>query len=97
MKIDFASFNLQYLIHVRDIAREDPEIAARLLGLPPELAGHLAQVHSDSLAKIVQVKLPLLVARGDVVWWCRLFKALMEENPEEVNAVLQVASLAMLS
>ncbi|HEB87647.1 MAG TPA: hypothetical protein ENI68_11625 [Gammaproteobacteria bacterium] len=97
MKIDFASFNLQYLIHVRDIAREDPDIAARLLGLPPELAGHLAQVHTDSLAKIAQVKLPLLVARGDAMWWRRLFRALMEENPEEVDAVLQAASLAMLS
>ena len=46
MKIDFASLNLQYLIQVRDIAREDPDVAARLLGLPPELACHLAQVKS---------------------------------------------------
>lgn len=97
MKIDFAHFNLQYLIHVRDIAHEDPDIAARLLGLPPELAGHLAQVRSDSLARIAQVKLPLLVARGDSVWWCRLFRALIEENPAEIDAVLQAANLTLLS
>ncbi len=97
MKIDFASFNLQYMIHIRDIAHEDPDIAARLLGLPPDLAEHLVQIHSDSLAKIAQVKLPLLVARGDSVWWCRLFRALVEENPAEIDAVLQAASLTMLS
>ena len=97
MKIDFASLNLQYLIQVRDIAREDPDVAARLLGLPPELASHLAEVHSDQLTKIAQIKLPLLVARGDTVWWCRLVKALVEENPAEIDAVLQAASLAMLS
>lgn len=97
MKIDFGSFNLQYLIQVRDIAREDPDVAARLLGMPPELASHLAQVQSDSLAKIAQVKLPLLVARGDTVWWCRLFRALRAENPAEIHAVLQAVGLAMLS
>ncbi len=97
MKIDFASFNLQYLIHVRDIAREDPDIAARLLGLSPELAGHLAQVHSESLARIAQIKLPLVVARGDSTWWCRLFRACLEDNPAEIEVVLQAASLAMLS
>lgn len=96
MKIDFASCNLQYFMHVRDIAREDPAIAARLLGLSPELATHLAQVECESLAKIAQVKLPLLVARGDNMWWCRLFRACLEDNPAEIDTVLQAASLAML-
>jgi len=97
MKIDFSSVNLQYLIHVRDIAREDPDVAAPLLGMSPELAGLLAQAPSEYLAKIAQVKMPLLAARGDVVWWDRLFKALIEENPEEIDAVIQAASLAVLS
>jgi len=97
MKIDFSSVNLQYLIHVRDIAREDPNVAAPLLGMSPELAGLLAQVPSEYLAKIAQVKVPLLAARGDVVWWDRLFKALIEENPEEIDAVIQAVSLAVLS
>ncbi len=97
MKIDFSSVNLQYLIHVRDIAREDPDVAAPLLGMSPELAGLLAQAPSEYLSKIAQVKVPLLAARGDVVWWYRLFKALIEENPEEIEAVLQAASLAVLS
>lgn len=97
MKIDFSSINLQYMIHVRDIAREDPDVAAPLLGISPELAGLLAQAPSEYLSKIEQVKVPLLAARGDAVWWYRLFKALVEENPEEIEAVLQSASLTVLS
>ena len=97
MKIDFSSVNLQYLIHVRDIAREDPEVAAPLLGMSPELARMLAQAPSEHLTKIAQVKVPLVAARGDAVWWSRLFKALIEEKTEEIEAVLQAASLAVLS
>lgn len=97
MKIDFSSVNLQYLIHVRDIAREDPNVAAPLLGISVELATLLAQAPGEYLTKIAQVKVPLLAARGDVVWWDRLFKALIEENPEEVDAVIQAANLAVLS
>lgn len=97
MKIDFSGINLQYLIHVRDIAREDPDVAAPLLGMSPELASLLAQAPSEYLTKIAQVKVPLVAARGDAVWWSRLFKALIEENPEEVEAVLQAAGLAVLS
>jgi len=97
MKIDFSSVNLQYLIHVRDIAREDPEVAAPLLGMSPELATLLAQAPGEYLTKIAEVKVPLVAARGDAVWWYRLFTALAEENPEEIDAVLQAASLAVLS
>jgi len=97
MKIDFSSINLQYLIHVRDIAREDPEVAAPLLGMPPELATLLAQAPGEYLTKIAEVKVPLVAARGDAVWWYRLFTALAEENPEEIDAVLKAASLVVLS
>ncbi|PUB80047.1 MAG: hypothetical protein DBP02_21480 [gamma proteobacterium symbiont of Ctena orbiculata] len=97
MKIDFSSVNVEYLIHVRDIAREDPEMAAPLMGMSPELADLLAQTPADYLAKIAQVKVPLIAARGDTVWWNRLFKALIEGKTEEVDAVLQAASLAVLS
>jgi len=97
MKIDFSDVNLQYLIHVRDIAREDPEVAAPLLGMSPELANMLAQAPGEYLTKIAQVKVPLVAARGDAVWWYRLFKALTDENSEEVEAVLQAVGLAVLS
>ncbi|MCG8060570.1 MAG: flagellar transcriptional regulator FlhD [Candidatus Thiodiazotropha endolucinida] len=97
VKIDFSNVNLEYLIHVRDVAREDPEVAASLLGMSPELATLLAQAPSEYLTKISQVKVPLMAARGDAIWWYRLFKALVEENREEVEVVLQAVSLAVLS
>ena len=97
MNIDFSSVNLQYVIHVRDIAREDPVVAAPLMGVSPELANLLAQAPSEYLTKIAEVKVPLLAARGDALWWYRLFTALSEKNPEEIDAVLQSAGLAVLS
>lgn len=96
MKIDFSNVNLQYLVHVRDIARDDPNVAAPLLGMSPELAILLAQAPSEYLAKVTHVKVPLMTARGDTVWWYRLFKALVEENPKEIEAVIKAASLATL-
>ena len=97
MKIDFSSVNLQYLIHVRDIAREDPDVAAPLLGMSPELAGLLAKAPAEYLTKIALVKVPLIAARGDAVWWYRLFKALNDGQAEEVDTVLQAAGLTVLS
>lgn len=97
MKLDFSSINLQYLIHVRDVARQEPDVAASLLGISPEIANLLAQVPSEYLTKITEVKVPLLVARGDAIWWYRLFNALIENNLNEVESVLQGTSLAVLS
>lgn len=97
MKLDFSSINLQYLIHVRDVARQEPDVAASLLGISPEIANLLAQVPSEYLTKITEVKVPLLVARGDAIWWYRLFNALIENNLKEVESVLQGTSLAVLS
>ncbi len=79
------------------MAIDNPDVAAPLLGMSPELATLLAQAPSEYLIKIAEVKVPLLAARGDAVWWYRLFTALAEENPEEIDAVLQAASLAVLS
>jgi len=97
MKIDFSNINLQYLIHFRDVAREDPDLAASLMGMSPELAKLLSQVPSDYLVRISSVKIPLLTARGDAVWWYRLFTALADDNSEEVEAVLRAANLAILA
>ena len=97
MKIDFSNINLQYLIHFRDVAREDPDLAASLMGMSPELAKLLAQVPSDYLARISSVKIPLVTARGDAIWWYRLFMALADESADEVEAVLRAANLAVLA
>lgn len=97
MEVDFSIINLQYLIYARDIAREDPEVAATVLGLSIELAELLAQTSSESLAKVAQIKVPLLIVRGEAWWWSRLFSALTDGSAEEVDVILDHASLAVLS
>ena len=97
MKIDFSTINLQYLIQFRDLAREDPDLAASLMGMSPELAELLSEVSGDYLARIASVRVPLLTTRGDWVWWYRLFTALADENADEIEAVLRAANLAVLS
>ena len=97
MEVDFSIINLQYLIHARDIAREDPEVAATVLGLSTELAGLLAKISSESLANIAQIKVPLLRVRGDVWWWSRLFTALTDGGAEEIDVILDHASIVVLS
>ena len=97
MNIDFSNVNLEYLLHARDIAREDHQVAASLLGTPPELATLLTQAPNTNLAKISRVKMPLMAVRGDAVWWFRLFKALAEENEEELDVILQAVNLTLLA
>ena len=96
MDVDFSIINLQYLIHARDIARENPEVAATVLGLSRELVALLSQTSSESLAKIAQIKVPLVKMRGDTSWWSRLFTALTDGDAEEIDAILDHASLIVL-
>ncbi|MCF6355319.1 MAG: hypothetical protein L3J26_09535 [Candidatus Polarisedimenticolaceae bacterium] len=96
MEIDFSSLNLQYLLQARDIAKKQPELASAVLGLPLDLIDVLAHTSGESLAEIAKIKAPLLMARGQPLWWARLFKALKEGNQDEINAVLEHASLAIM-
>lgn len=96
MEIDFSGLNLQYLLQVRDIARRSPELAAAILGLPVELVSTLASLRAEGLSKLARIKGPLLTLRGDPAWWSRLFTALKESRPGEVEAVLEHANLAVV-
>ena len=93
MKIDFSNINLQYLIQARDIAQKDPGLATTLLGLSKRLAELFAQQTSVSLANSAQIKIPLLTPRGEAWWWSRLIAALTDGCAEEVDAVLEHASV----
>ena len=96
MDIDYSSVNLQYLLQVRDIARRSPELGAAILGLPVELVSALASLRAEGLSKLARIKGPLLTLRGDPEWWSRLFTALRESHPGEVEAVLEHANLAVV-
>ncbi len=96
MEIDFSNLNLQYLLQVRDIARNRPELAVAILGLPKERVSMLATITVDGLSKIARIKAPLLTLRGDPGWWSRLFTSLKEPRTGEVEVVLEHAGLAVV-
>jgi hypothetical protein len=95
--VDFSRVNLQYLISARDLARDYPERAPVLLGVPDALAQRLAELSADSLAAVVAIKAPLLIPRQEPWWWERLFSALQAGRPEELRCVLQQAGLLVAS
>ena len=96
MTIDFSNLNLQYLIRARDIAKKRPELAAAILGLPLELVNLLASLTAEGLTKLSRIKAPLLTLRGDAGWWARLLNALKDQRDDEIDAVLDHASLVLL-
>ncbi len=89
MEIDFSSVNLQYLLQVRDLARENPQRASVLFDMPDELAHLLAELPPGDLTAINQIRIPLVVPRHEPWWWSRLFRAIHARQPEEVQAVLE--------
>ena len=93
MKMDFSQVNLQYLIQARDLAKQDPQMAAVLLGIPDEIACMLSELSAQELTQIIQIKAPLLIPRQGAWWWSRLLTALRDRRPDEIEAVIEHASL----
>ena len=97
MNIDFSLLNLQYLIQVNQLARQDVALTAAVTGLPKETATVLGALTPANLADISIIKLPLIAPHSDHWWWSRLFTALSEERQEEVNILLEQAALIQCS
>ncbi len=93
MSFDFSHLNLQYLIQARDLVGRDREQAGIWLGMPDELVRQLPELSPQALAKVLEVKLPLLAPRQETWWWSRLFVALQDGQSAEIKAVLDQASL----
>ena len=93
MPYDFSQINLQYLIHARDLTRQDPQLAATLTGLADDLAHMLAELTPYQLSQVSQIKLPLLIPRQEAWWWSRLFAAVREGRAEEIATVMEHAAL----
>ena len=93
MNIDFSSVNLQYLIQRRDLTKQDPQLAAVLLGIPDEMACMLPELFPHQLTQIIHIKPPLLIPRQEAWWWSRLFTALGDGRPDEIESVIKHASL----
>jgi len=97
MEVDFSSINLQYLLQVRTIAQQCPQLASTVLGLPEELTEVLVNATDESLAELAKTKIPLLVVRGERWWWSRLFSAFESGRQGEIKAVLEHANLAVVN
>lgn len=93
MEMNFSRINLEYLVQARDLAREDPERVAVLLGMSRKLAYLLADATPQELTHIMEIKPPLLIPRQESWWWQRLFKAVREGRPDELKAIMEHASL----
>ncbi len=91
--VDFSRVNLQYLICARDLAREFPERATVLLGVPEVLVKLLAELSADQLAAVIEIKAPLLIPRQEPWWWDRLFTAIHAGHTDKLQAVLEQAGL----
>ena len=96
MKMDFSQVNLEYLIQARDLARQDPTLAAVLLDISDEMACMLPELSPHQLTQVLQIKPPLLMPRQEAWWWSRLFTALRDGCPEEIEAIAEHASLLVV-
>lgn len=92
LETDFSSINYQYLLKVRDLAKQEPDLVVALLGIPRELALPLAQTSAPALAALTHIREPLITLRMESWWWERFIKAINEGRQEEIDAVIEHAS-----
>jgi hypothetical protein len=96
MNIDFSQVNLQYLIQVSQLAKQDPVLTAAMTGMPDETASLLGSLTPGDLARVSVIKPPLLTPHQAPWWWSRLFTALSEGRSGEINTLLeQTASITL--
>ena len=88
---DFSSINYQYLLKVRDIAKQEPDLVVALLGIPKELALLLSRTSAPALATLTHIKEPLITLRVETWWWDRFLKAVNDGRQEEIDAVIEHA------
>jgi hypothetical protein len=96
METDFSRINLTYLIGARDLARAAPARAPVMLGVPEPLVALLTAVTPETLARVGDIRTPLIVPRQALWWWERLLTALNEERPEAVQDILDHARLLLV-
>ncbi len=96
MKMDFSQVNLEYLIQARDLSKQDPALAPVLLDIPDEMACMLPELSPHQLTQILQIKPPLVIPRQEAWWWSRLFTALRDGRPEEIETIVEQASLLVV-
>lgn len=87
--LDFSRINVDYLLQAGDVAKQDSELAAIFLGIPPETTRLLANTSPADLKQIHRLKEPLLTPRQTPHWWRRLFSAMNRNDVDEIKRVLE--------
>lgn len=96
MNIDFSQVNLQYLIQANQMAQQDPVLTTAVTGMPAEIAHIFGSLTPGDLARVSQIKSPLLIPHPAPWWWSRLFTALSEGRTNEIKTLLeQTASITL--
>jgi hypothetical protein len=93
MDMDFSHVNLEYLLHARDLAREDPVWTAIVLEMPSLLAASLADTNPRDVMRLAKMKPPLLVPRHGLWWWSRILHAVHDGQLAEIEVVMDHAGL----
>lgn len=96
MTIDFSDVNLQYLIQARDLSKEDPELAAVLMGVEPGFTELFARVTPAQLAPFGRVRVPLIKPHQQLWWWSRFAHALKSGESGAMDALLEQANLMVI-
>ena len=96
MNLDFSRFNLEYFLSVRDVAAENPAVAASIFGAQSDLIRSFAQLTPNQLASLTNVSVPLVVPRNEPTWWPRFIRALQDGTRSEVMTLAEEASFYLI-
>lgn len=96
MDTDFSSFNAEYFLAVRDAFKEDPVAGAMLFGASPEFLESLAQLTPHQIAKLINVKMPLVVPRQNSMWWTRFLRAITDGDRAELMVLSEEAGYYLI-
>lgn len=96
MDVNFSHFNAEYFLAVRDAIRQNPVAGAVLFGASHEFLNSLSRLTPHQLAKLVNVKMPLVVPRQDLTWWTRFLRALTDGDRSELVALSEEAGYYLI-
>jgi hypothetical protein len=96
MDADFARFNVEYFLAVRDFANQNPTLAPALFGMSPELLKAIAGLTPHQLSNLALVTVPLVIPRQNGTWWPRFVQALADGDRAELMTLAAEASYYLI-
>lgn len=96
MNANFSSFNAEYFLAVREAIWRNPVAGSVLFGASHEFLNALSQLTPHQLAKLVNVRMPLVVPRQDRTWWTRFLRAVTDGDRSELVVLSEEAGYYMI-